>query len=183
MHRSAVVVWLELNAPHGLNAPWIVLDPIPVLSWEYLNQYAAVCAQFCIENGPHNPSVAHNLPVVPQSLSGPTPPPSHSSGSIKLAYTPQPTPKMITALERTTVTNIACGHNHTIVSDEAGLCWTWGTSCLGACSCFILYGEPAIMSLLYFPSLCVLLHQRITIPSCVGRVWWVWAIGAQGAKG
>ncbi len=55
------------------------------------------------------------------------------TGSIKLAYTPQPTPRKIEALDKTTVTNIACGHNHTIVSDEAGLCWSWGMCGGGMC--------------------------------------------------
>lgn len=51
--------------------------------------------------------------------------------SIKVAYAPQPTPKLIEALSEVNIVNMACGHNHTIALDDTGSCYSWGTGGYG----------------------------------------------------
>ncbi|CAM6093379.1 unnamed protein product [Calypogeia fissa] len=47
-------------------------------------------------------------------------------GSVKLVYEPQPRPRHIAKLAKSTVTKVACGNNHTVAVDSEGRVYTWG---------------------------------------------------------
>ena len=49
-----------------------------------------------------------------------------ADSSVKMVFDPQPEPTKIAALEGKTVTQVACGHNHTICVCSDGGVWTWG---------------------------------------------------------
>ena len=48
------------------------------------------------------------------------------AASVKLVYAPQPKPTAIKALAETTITQVACGHNHTVALDDKGAAYSWG---------------------------------------------------------
>ena len=54
-------------------------------------------------------------------------------GSVKLAYEPQPTPKVIDAFVKagSKVLKVAAGHSHCVAVDADGLCFTWGNGGFG----------------------------------------------------
>lgn len=49
-----------------------------------------------------------------------------ADSSVKMVFDPQPEPTKIASLEEKTVTQVACGHNHTICVCSDGGVWTWG---------------------------------------------------------
>ena len=49
-----------------------------------------------------------------------------SDSSVKMVFEPQPIPKLIAVLAEKTITQLACGHNHTVVVASDGGVWTWG---------------------------------------------------------
>ena len=53
------------------------------------------------------------------------------AASVKLMYSPQPTPKRIAAFGDRKVERVACGHQHTlaITGDGAGFTWGEGSCC------------------------------------------------------
>eukprot|EP00878_Enallax_costatus_P035305 GHUV01039327.1.p1 GENE.GHUV01039327.1~~GHUV01039327.1.p1 ORF type:complete len:342 (+),score=105.15 GHUV01039327.1:364-1389(+) len=51
--------------------------------------------------------------------------------SIKIMYDPQPTPAVITDFLGVNITQIACGHSHTIALDDKGTAFTWGNGNYG----------------------------------------------------
>ncbi|GAQ80241.1 hypothetical protein KFL_000490310 [Klebsormidium nitens] len=53
------------------------------------------------------------------------------ASSVQLVYEPQPTPKAIAGLNGKKVVRVACGNNHTVVSDEEGSVYTWGFGAYG----------------------------------------------------
>jgi len=48
------------------------------------------------------------------------------AASIKIAYEPQPTPKVITTLAGCNIVTMAAGHNHAVAVDDTGLAYAWG---------------------------------------------------------
>ena len=49
-----------------------------------------------------------------------------SDSSVKMVFDPQPVPRKIDALAEKKVTQLACGHNHSIAVCSDGGVWTWG---------------------------------------------------------
>lgn len=49
-----------------------------------------------------------------------------SDSSVKMVFEPQPVPTKIQALAEKKVTQLACGHNHSIAVCSDGGVWTWG---------------------------------------------------------
>lgn len=49
-----------------------------------------------------------------------------SDSSVKMVFDPQPVPKKIESLAEKKVTQLACGHNHSIAVCSDGGVWTWG---------------------------------------------------------
>ena len=59
----------------------------------------------------------------------------YAAASVKIMYSPQPTPEVIQALTHTTIRKVACGHNHTLALDDKGAAFTWGEHQASTASC------------------------------------------------
>jgi alpha-tubulin suppressor-like RCC1 family protein len=51
---------------------------------------------------------------------------ARAAASIAIVYEPVAAPKMVPSLSDKRITNVACGHNHTVAVDDANACYTWG---------------------------------------------------------
>lgn len=80
-----------------------------------------------------------------------------ADSSVKMVFDPQPTPTKIEALAEKTVTQVACGHNHTIAVCSDGGVWTWGFGGYGRLGHKVQQDE-------FKPRLVETLTGRITIP-------------------
>mmetsp|Transcript_6849 Transcript_6849/g.11673 ORF Transcript_6849/g.11673 Transcript_6849/m.11673 type:complete len:475 (-) Transcript_6849:559-1983(-) len=78
--------------------------------------------------------------------------------SISIVYEPQPAPKVVASLSDKTITRVACGVNHTIVVDDAGSCYTFGSGGYGRLGHKVQQDEKAPRRVEEFKG-------RITIPA------------------
>ena len=75
-----------------------------------------------------------------------------------MVFEPQPTPRLIVALNEKAVTRVACGYNHTVAVCSDGGCWTWGDGGYGRLGHRVQQDE-------FKPRLVEGLTGRITVPA------------------
>jgi alpha-tubulin suppressor-like RCC1 family protein len=80
---------------------------------------------------------------------------SHQLGYAPHGFTNQPTPEMVPfkgTINIPFITQVACGQSHTIVLDDRGQLWSWGTSRYGQVSSITL-ANVSIIAFLALPCL------------------------------
>ncbi|KAI3430646.1 hypothetical protein D9Q98_005239 [Chlorella vulgaris] len=81
-----------------------------------------------------------------------------ADSSVKMVFEPQPQPRLIASLAEKTVTQVACGYNHTIAVCSDGGVWTWGFGGYGRLGHKVQQDE-------FKPRLVEVLMGRVQVPA------------------